>query len=685
MKVRTLLLVSYVVIFGILAAGMLTIADMTLCSLSKCNLRTAQNGVRRLNEINFDLSKKILTNYGQRMVEAKAEETATALSSILAGKSNYDYDQMRRDPELKRLATRNVETFNGIAGYLSLTDKKGISVLHPDETVQGTDLVQWKDRFPEFWNLVEESFSQRKVKGYYTFIDKENRPMRRYQVRVWVPGTPFVAVAIVNIDKYFTPVQEAMRNAGRSAERQVQASIGEATNDSRRKMVLYAAAGVVSLLFLAGLFGIGFARAVSEPIVRLRDGVRSMGSGDLEVQVPAEGAKEVKELAESFNELGARLTDYIARRDFVRDTFGRYMTKEIADKILDSEDALVLGGETREITILMSDVRGFSALAADMQPDDLIEVLNAYLSRMIDTLLEYDGIVNEIIGDGILAFFGAPADMEDHPARAVACALQMQRAVEEVNACNKERGFPMLEMGIAVVTGNVVVGNIGSDKRCKYGAVGANVNLAGRVESLAVGGQVLISRSTYEKVSDIALVRNQFSVEMKGLLHPVEVYDVIGILGNYEIQLDPEKDEAVQLEKPIRALLRRLSEKVVDDDECDATITSISMKGAALSCTCDLALWEDVRCTLISHKIPIVAGQLYAKVTSVERRESTNRVTVRFTSLSDHAENFIRNLCKAAEVDYRFRVNNGDWVQGTRKENDEPTSLPEQRIFLHKR
>ncbi len=673
MKIRTYLLISYLIILGILAAGMLAIADMTLCSLSCTSLRAAHEGVVKLNQLNYELSRKILTTYAQRLVEAKAEETATTLSTMLAGRKSYDYDQMRGDPELKRVAAQYMETWDGgVAGYLTLSDKKGISILHPDGSVQGEDLIQWKKEYPEFWKLVEGSFTKRKVKGYYTFIDKENRPRRRYQVRVWVPGTPFVAVAIVNIDEYFTPVQEKMKNAGLNAEALVQKSIEHATESSRQKMVLFASAGVLCLLLLAGLFGIGFARAVSRPIVGLRDGVRSIGSGDLEFQVPEKGAKEVRDLARSFNELGSRLSSYIERRDFVRDTFGRYMTKEIADKLLESEDALVLGGEAREITILMSDVRGFSALSADMRPDVLIDILNVYLSRMIDTLLEFEGVVNEIIGDGILAFFGAPVEMEDHSARAVACALKMQRAIEEVNAQNKERGYPILEMGIAVVTGNVVVGNIGSDKRCKYGAVGADVNLAGRVESLALGGQVLINRSTYEKVADQVIIRDSFSVEMKGLPNPVEVYDVVGISGTYGIQLNTVEEEAVELRTPVPALLQRLSEKVVHHEETDVTIRSISLSSTVFSCPSDLAPRDDVKCTLVSHQTGDLIGELYAKIASVKQSDGMNLVTARFTSLSSGAEDFIRKLCGSAEADSRVRANKGHWVRGTGKESRKP-------------
>jgi class 3 adenylate cyclase len=304
----------------------------------------------------------------------------------------------------------------------------------------------------------------------------------------------------------------------------------------------------------------------------------------------------------------------------------------------------------------MSDVRGFSALAAEMRPDDLIEILNSYLSRMIDTLLEFEGVVNEIIGDGILAFFGAPTDMKDHPARAVACALKMQRVLEEVNAHNKELGRPSLEMGIAVVTGKVVVGNIGSDKRCKYGAVGANMNLAGRMESLAVGGQVLITRATYERVADMVLLQNSFSVELKGLPEPVEIYDVMGIAGPYGIHLKPVHDRVVELDTPIRAVFQKLSEKVVDQEERDVAISQISLKGAVFSSRFDLAVRDDLRCTLASHESLGAACQIYAKVECVELWGGANRVTVRFTSLSKDAEMFIRRLCEADKANYRYNL-----------------------------
>ena len=108
---------------------------------------------------------------------------------------------------------------------------------------------------------------------------------------------------------------------------------------------------------------------------------------------------------------------------------------------------------------------------------------------MIEILLDYRAVIDEILGDGILAFFGAPEPLEDHPVRAVACAMAMQAAMDEINFLNEADGLPYLEMGVAVNTGAVVVGNIGSERRTKYSVVGAHVNFTGRIESFALGGR----------------------------------------------------------------------------------------------------------------------------------------------------------------------------------------------------
>src|SRR5208283_4872450 len=186
---------------------------------------------------------------------------------------------------------------------------------------------------------------------------------------------------------------------------------------------------------------------------------------------------------------------------------------------------------------MMSDLRGFTALTSTMSPEQVIKFLNRYLGKMVDIILDHRGIIDEIIGDGVLAFFGAPEALENHPELAVACALKMQLAMEEINAQNESDGLPHLEMGVAVNTGEVIVGNIGSEKRTKYGAVGSQVNFTGRVESFTVGGQVLISQATYESLSQKLDIRDAVAVEMKGVPGTVKLFDVRGISGDFEAKL----------------------------------------------------------------------------------------------------------------------------------------------------
>src|SRR5579883_3433245 len=187
------------------------------------------------------------------------------------------------------------------------------------------------------------------------------------------------------------------------------------------------------------------------------------------------------------------VTGYVARSVAdMRRTFGRYLTDEVVASLLETPGGLTLGGERRKVTILISDLRGFSAISERLPPEQVVTILNLYLGTMSDTITRYSGTINEFIGDGIFVMFGAPIYREDDSERAVACAIAMQSAMVEVNRQNQQLGLPALEMGIGIHTGEVVDGNIGSQRRAKYTVIGNHVNLAARIESYTVGGQILI-------------------------------------------------------------------------------------------------------------------------------------------------------------------------------------------------
>jgi adenylate cyclase len=201
------------------------------------------------------------------------------------------------------------------------------------------------------------------------------------------------------------------------------------------------------------------------------------------------------------------ITAYIAHSaGRLRKTFGRYLTDEVVANLLESPKGLKIGGENRKITILTSDLRGFTAISERLQPQDVVKILNLYLETMAEVICQYQGTIDEYIGDGILVLFGAPTLRDNDSARAVACAVAMQLAILCVNKKLELLGFPNLQMGIGINTGEVVVGNIGSEKRCKYTAIGSPVNLTFRIESYTVGGQILISESTLQEVESIVRI-----------------------------------------------------------------------------------------------------------------------------------------------------------------------------------
>ena len=249
--------------------------------------------------------------------------------------------------------------------------------------------------------------------------------------------------------------------------------------------------------------------------------------------------------------LAGKNAELARAHELVRDAFGRYVSEEVATSILQSPEGLELGGEEREVTILMSELRGFTAMAARLTPQEVIESLNLYLESMMDVIGRYDGTIDEIIGDAILVIFSAPVAYEDHAAKAVACGLAMQLAMADVNQRLIAKGASALEMGIGIHTGRVVVGNIGSLRRTKYAAVGSNVNLAGRIESFTTGGQLLISESTREQINTSLRIDGQFQVEPKGVTRSLLVLEIGGIGEPFNLSLPSRSQALTPLPQPV--------------------------------------------------------------------------------------------------------------------------------------
>jgi class 3 adenylate cyclase len=634
-SIRTCLLLSYLALILLLTLGMWAMAARFLDRLTARAEAVAGYAVHQVTEAQLQASTQILTQMGEYVVRDKAEDAVKDLKYLLARKNIKDYASLRQDPVLRKAAIQEIRTAEGPAGYTDLYDRQGYILFHPDPQLEGRNQLDWEKQYPETTEMIKRSFSEDEVSGYFKFFDKAGRERLRYSARLHVPGTPFIVGAIVNIDEFFLPTQEKLRAADRQITAKAKGELEKNHREIYQKVRLGGLAAGGLLCLMGGLSGLWFAAAISRPILHLRNGVRQVGEGDFSVAVPEQGMMEVVHLAQAFNQLGRQLMEYIEKRDFIRDTFGRYVTQEVVKKLLEDKSALEMGGETREVSLLISDLRGFTALTADMHPQQVITFLNRYLSKMIEILLEYRAVIDEILGDGILAFFGAPEPMEDHAVRAVACALQMQAAMDEINFLNEAEGLPHLEMGIGLDTGQVVVGNIGSELRAKYSVVGAHVNLTSRIESYAVGGQVLISPNTYKQVKDFIGVGGVVQGEMKGIPGAITLHEVLSISGPYNLQLKNRSETLVALPEKLRLRLQRLSEKIVTAPGQEAWITHLSETAATLICQGDLRQWEDVRLLLLDENAAELPGKIYGKVAFVKPLEDGGReAAVRFTSVS---------------------------------------------------
>ncbi len=251
------------------------------------------------------------------------------------------------------------------------------------------------------------------------------------------------------------------------------------------------------------------------------------------IDLPADTPEEIKAIVSTRANMLERIIQVSDQRlqlvRFIKDTFGRYLSKKVVEEILSSDKGRQIGGTRKTVTVLMADLRGFTTLSESRDPEQMVQLLNRYLKQMSTIILAYDGIIDEIIGDAILAVFGAPEPHGNDPQRAVACAIEMQNRLARLNTELMNDGYPALEMGIGINTGSVIVGNIGSDLRMKYGIVGDTVNRAARIESNSIGGQVLIGESTYRAVQAQVQADPPKTLMMKGMKKPLVFYSVVAI------------------------------------------------------------------------------------------------------------------------------------------------------------
>jgi len=329
---------------------------------------------------------------------------------------------------------------------------------------------------------------------------------------------------------------------------------------------------------------------------------------------------------------------------FIRKVFGRYLSDEVVQQILESDDGMEMGGGKRTVTIMMTDIRGFSVLSQELDPQDCVKILNNYFGVMTPLIQKHDGVIDEFMGDAILAIFGAPVRTEKHAEQAVACAIELQQAMSEVNLNNKKWGLPSIEMGIAVNTGEVVVGNIGSETRAKYGVVGHHVNLTARIESFTVGGQVMVSEYTIAALEPDVTIAQSLKVEAKGIKEPVSIHEIIGIGAPYNLSLENEEQTLLPLQQDLPVNFQLLSGKAVADQLVAGVLTAAAEGVASLTTDAKLELLTNLRMNLSGYP-NAENDQVFSKVTEIlDPQDGQNQYIIKLTSAPIGARAHIRSL-----------------------------------------
>jgi adenylate cyclase len=294
------------------------------------------------------------------------------------------------------------------------------------------------------------------------------------------------------------------------------------------KQNLYLAMGVVVFAaIMAVAVGVRLASIMSGALKRINSALKKLEQQEYVKVHGVDTGDELEDLASGFN----TMVDGLQERDKLKTTFGKYMTASVMEHLMAGK--VQLGGETLTATILFSDIRSFTSISEKMEAKALVSLLNEYFTEMVDVVIKEDGVVDKYIGDAIMAVFGAPVMKKDDALHAVRAAIGMRKALAVLNERLVERNIKPIKTGIGIHTGELVAGNIGSEKRMEYTVIGDAVNLASRLESSTkeLGVAVLISDDTYQLVKEHIEAKPVKEITVKGREKPVMTYEVLGLKG----------------------------------------------------------------------------------------------------------------------------------------------------------
>lgn len=299
--------------------------------------------------------------------------------------------------------------------------------------------------------------------------------------------------------------------------------ISAKTFEENIKRLRWIALSASAIALVAGLIVASFlSRQITHSLSRIYSGIKQIGSRKTKIEVSTDD--EFGELARAINEM----TKGLEERDYLKLNFAPYVSKHIMEKIAQVGKMPTLEGEKKKVTILFADLRAFSKFAEEFPPEKVVSQLNEFLTVMIDVIFENDGTLDKFLGDGMMVEFGAPLDDPNQETHAIVTAIAMQKALIKLNREFEKRGSPKMDMAIGIHTGTAILGNIGSEKRMEYTAVGDTVNTASRIEEEAkkLDAAILISEATWKAIQGQFVAKDHGPLQLRGKEKPLRVFSI---------------------------------------------------------------------------------------------------------------------------------------------------------------
>lgn len=313
--------------------------------------------------------------------------------------------------------------------------------------------------------------------------------------------------------------------------------------------------------------------------------------------------------------------------------------------VVEQTTGLPVGSQAQEVTVVLSDLRGFSVITEGYSPQEVVDMLNRYFNHMCEIIYRHGGTVDKFMGDSIMALFGASVSRSNYIEHAVCCAVEMQIAMDTFNKENENLGMPNLYMGIGINTGEVVAGKIGSDLHSEYTVIGNEVNLASRIEAYSLRGQILISEKTFSQIRNLVKVENPIYVSVKGRREPTPLYELLSVGEPYKLEV-PEREarRSLRVEVNIPFEFQILEGKVVRSDTHEGRILNLSSGGMFASTLAEVEPYFNMRFRLEFNFLGVKSSDIYGKILRVKKSVELYEMNIEFTAINPQDRKAIKEL-----------------------------------------